>query len=931
MPENNNMLNKLTIKNCLILIVACSAVVSVSLSALGLIGMQKTNTGLRTVYLDRVVPTGQLAEIQRRQLTNVRALANASFFKSDISNTLAVIDDNISQISRQWGIYMATNLTPEEEQLAKRFAADRARFVSEGLKPALKLLETGDNTALQKHIKEVVEPLYIPCDKGIQSLIQLQLTVAEQEYESAQSRFLVLLSISLIFGAGGLAVLAFIASALIRHISRSLFTAQEVAAAIAAGNLDSSIDTSQQNEIGALLRSMKTMQDSINVFFAELNTMAQKHAEGWVKEQLDPLKFSGTYSRMAQEINELIQSRIAINRKLLGIVTQYAKGDFSMDMDVLPGETLVITETMNNAKQTFLKVNNEIKLLVAAGAQGDFSKRTQADRFEFMFKDILNDLNTLMETCDVGFNDVLRVSDALAQGDLTQTITRDYPGALGAMKTGVNSTIQTLNFFFAELNTMAQKHAEGWVKEQLDPLKFSGTYSRMAQEINELIQSRIAINRKLLGIVTQYAKGDFSMDMDVLPGETLVITETMNNAKQTFLKVNNEIKLLVAAGAQGDFSKRTQADRFEFMFKDILNDLNTLMETCDVGFNDVLRVSDALAQGDLTQTITRDYPGALGAMKTGVNSTILNLEEMVTAIQDSASAINMASKEVTAGNNDLSHRTEEQAASLEQTASSLEELTSTVNANTESAKQANQLAKGASEVALKGVEVIGEVVVTMGSINESARKISEIITVIDGIAFQTNILSLNAAVEAARAGEHGRGFAVVADEVRKLAQRAAVAAGEIKGLIGDSEMKVAQGGKMVGHAGKTMEEIVDAIRNVTVIVSHIAEASIEQNCGLSQINQAVSQMDLVTQQNAALVEQAAASAEAMQEQTENLSMMAARFKVNNINSGRKSENRVYPMLEKLRSSAEHYNPSYKRTLQEKPELKLANNDEWDEF
>ncbi|MGJ0515405.1 MAG: methyl-accepting chemotaxis protein [Methylomicrobium sp.] len=926
------MFNKFTIKKSLILIVACSAALAMFMGALGLVGIQKTNAGLRSVYLDRVVPASQLSEIQRRQLANIRAITKASFIDGNTSDTIASINENIKQISRIWDVYMTTYLTSEEAKFARQFAADRKRFVAEGLKPALEILKTGDKVALQTHIKEVVERLYVPCEKGIQSLIQLQLDVARQEYESAQNRFRILLTVSIAVCILGLALLVFIANTLIRSISRSLQTAQQAAAAIAAGNLDSSFDTSQQNEIGALLRSMKTMQDSINFFFAELNSMAQKHAQGWVKERLDAAKFAGTYSRMADEINELIQSHIAINRQLLGIVTQYAKGDFSMDMAVLPGETRVITETMNSAKQTFLEVNNEISMLVEAGAKGDFSKRSDASRFEFMFRDILNNLNSLMETCDVGFNDVLRVADALSKGDLTQTITRDYPGALGAMKTGINSTIETINFFVAELNSMAQKHAQGWVKERLDAAKFAGTYSRMADEINELIQSRIAINRRLLGIVTQYAKGDFSMDMDVLPGETRVITETMNSAKQTFLEVNNEISMLVEAGAKGDFSKRSDADRFEFMFRDILNNLNSLMETCDVGFNDVLRVADALAQGDLTQAISRDYPGALGAMKTGINSTVENLKEMVSAIQESAYAINGASKEITAGNNDLSHRTEEQAASLEQTAASMEELASTVNANTESAKQANHLAQGASDVASKGVEVVGQVVKTMDSISESARKITEIIAVIDSIAFQTNILSLNAAVEAARAGEHGRGFAVVADEVRKLAQRAAAEAGEIKGLIGDSETKVAEGGKLVAHAGKTMEDIVEAIQKVTTIVSHISEASIEQNGGLNQINQAISQMDLVTQQNAALVEQAAAAAEAMQEQTETLTQMAGRFNVGNESRSR-SATKVYsmPKSESVKIYPKEHRQSYKKSMSAKSELKLINNTEWDEF
>ncbi len=243
--------------------------------------------------------------------------------------------------------------------------------------------------------------------------------------------------------------------------------------------------------------------------------------------------------------------------------------------------------------------------------------------------------------------------------------------------------------------------------------------------------------------------------------------------------------------------------------------------------------------------------------------------KMVGVLKDvhvSMSTVNDAAGEIAAGNLDLSQRTEEQAASLQETASSMEELTSTVKQNAENARQANHLALGASSVAVKGGNVVGNVVGTMSSINESSKKIVDIISVIDGIAFQTNILALNAAVEAARAGEQGRGFAVVATEVRNLAQRSAAAAKEIKTLIGDSVEKVGIGTKLVDDAGKTMEEIVESVKRVTDIMSEITAASEEQSHGIEQVNQAIAQMDQVTQQNAGLVEEAAAAAELLRSQ-----------------------------------------------------------------
>jgi methyl-accepting chemotaxis protein len=292
-----------------------------------------------------------------------------------------------------------------------------------------------------------------------------------------------------------------------------------------------------------------------------------------------------------------------------------------------------------------------------------------------------------------------------------------------------------------------------------------------------------------------------------------------------------------------------------------------------------LQVANTVAAGDLTSHIevtTKDETGQLlQALKT-MNE---NLARTVMTVRSGTETIATASNEIAAGNLDLSSRTEQQAGSLEETASSMEELTSTVKQNAENARQANTLAEAASQVAERGGRVIGDVVGTMDRINGSAGKIADIIGVIDGIAFQTNILALNAAVEAARAGEQGRGFAVVATEVRNLAQRSAAAAKEIKGLIGDSTDAVQAGSKLVGEAGATMQEIVESVRRVTDIMSEISAASAEQTAGIEQINEAITQMDQVTQQNAALVEEAAAASASMQEQAANLTRAVSVFQV----------------------------------------------------
>ncbi len=295
--------------------------------------------------------------------------------------------------------------------------------------------------------------------------------------------------------------------------------------------------------------------------------------------------------------------------------------------------------------------------------------------------------------------------------------------------------------------------------------------------------------------------------------------------------------------------------------------------------NEAITIANAVASGDLTSQIDVTSTNETGRLLQALKAMNDNLVDLVSKVRVSTESISTATGEIASGNSDLSQRTEEQASSLEETASSMEELTSTVRQNADNARQANQLAAGASEVAVKGGAVVGQVVQTMSSINESSKKIVEIISVIDGIAFQTNILALNAAVEAARAGEQGRGFAVVATEVRTLAQRSAAAAKEIKELINDSVGKVEEGTRLFDEAGSTMDEIVSAVKRVTDIMSEISAASQEQSSGIEQVNQAVTQMDEVTQQNAALVEEAAAAAESMKEQAHVLSQAVTIFKL----------------------------------------------------
>ena len=497
------------------------------------------------------------------------------------------------------------------------------------------------------------------------------------------------------------------------------------------------------------------------------------------------------------------------------------------------------------------------------------------------------------------------------------------------------SNPETQEFFQKAITAQSKQITE--IQKSLEDRINSDKEKELFAEVAKKRSTYVDIRKSILEVKTSgnIAEANQMIDAKMVPA----LDAYVDSVKDVLAHYENEVKLADESIA-ADYQSGRMTMIIGALVAILLGAIIAWRLTSGITrpLKEALVLAESVADGDLTARSslppTQDEAGLLLSALTSMQE---NLARTVSQIRMGTDTIATASSEIASGNLDLSSRTEQQASSLEETASSMEELTSTVKQNADNSRQANQLAVAASAVAVKGGAVVSQVVDTMGAINSSAKKIVDIIGVIDGIAFQTNILALNAAVEAARAGEQGRGFAVVATEVRNLAQRSAAAAKEIKALIGDSVEKVDAGSKLVAEAGTTMEEIVDGVKRVADIMAEITAASQEQSDGIEQVNQAVSQMDQVTQQNAALVEEAAAAAESLQDQAKTLAQAVSVFRVDASYTGMQAE-APRRTVQSTAKRAPIAAPAKKTSLaapERKPAapIKPASNggDDWEEF
>lgn len=559
----------------------------------------------------------------------------------------------------------------------------------------------------------------------------------------------------------------------------------------------------------------------------------------------------------------------------------------------------------------------------------------------------------------------------LASGDLSKRVDGTYTGAYNTIKNDINSVNETLNELITEMNHMSLEHDAGDIDVMIASTKFQGAFKEMAEGVNDMVGDHIAVNKNAMATVKSFGEGDFSAPLERFPGKQVFINDTIEQVRKNLQAVIADVDLLSEAGVAGKLSTRVDANRHKGDFRKIVEEINSTLDAFINPLSVAAECVERISRGDIPPIITENYNGDFNTIKNnlntcikainalvsdtnklaqaasdglvntradahshdgefrkiveGLNATLQTIVAPIVAVKESAEAINTAANEISSGNVILSQRIEDQASSLERAASNMDNLAHTVKQNAENAKLANQMATSASEVAIKGGVVVREVITTMSAINESSHKISEIISVIDGIAFQTNILALNAAVEAARAGEQGRGFAVVASEVRNLAQRSASAAKDIKGLIVDSVRKAEEGSKQVESAGSTMQEVVSSVQSVTTIMGEIATASAQQSTEIDQVNQSVTTMDEVTHKNAALVKEATAAAESLVEQAASLIETVSAFKLDEeeSSSARKKSTNV--------AKAEFISAQQSSKLLQLPAKSVSKNSDWSEF
>lgn len=620
-----------------------------------------------------------------------------------------------------------------------------------------------------------------------------------------------------------------------RSITTPLKQALTLSQHIANGEFISQDAPTTNDETGKLLREMQRMQSTIQSIVQSLNEMSSQHRDGMIDYRIDSQPFHGAYQQLTTGINQMVEEHILAQTKSLQVVTAFGQGDFNQPLETFPGQRSYINQSIEQVRQNFNLLMDDVHTLSQAAEQGQLNIRVDVSRHQGEFQQIVAGFNQTLDAVVVPLQTTARYLDQMAAGHIPTQIEEHFVGDFNLMQTSLKHCTSAIHQLISDVHHLASAAQQGQLNTRVDVEAHAGDFQKIIQGINQTLDAVVSPLHVAADCVKRIAAGD-------IPAP-----------------IHNQY--------HGDF-------------KVLINNLNTCILAVNRLVEDTRQIAVEAQQGKLYSRV--DVTTHAGDFREALQGSQEILQRMVAPIQtvkQAAETIHVAAAEIEKGNNDLSRRTETQANALQETSANLETLTNNIKQTAEHAQQASLQASQANQMALQGGEAFNALTTTMQGINETSAQIAQITGVIDSIAFQTNILALNAAVEAARAGEEGRGFAVVAGEVRNLAKRSAASAKEIKELIAASVSQTNASAKQVSQAGHTMHEIVHAVEQVSHSIQAISEASGQQSSGLEQIYESMTSIDETTQQNAALVEEAAAAAESMLEQVHTLVESVNQFKI----------------------------------------------------
>ncbi len=682
---------------------------------------------------------------------------------------------------------------------------------------------------------------------------------------------------------------------------------------ISKGDIPPKIEEEYKGDFNEIKNNLNGTIDVMSGLLAETNKLITATKNGQLDVRANSQKFVGDWGSLVQGVNDLVDAMVAPLNVTAEYVDRISKGDIPPKIvDEYKGDFNEIKNNLNGTIDVMSGLLAETNKLITATKNGQLDVRANSQKFVGDWGSLVQGINDLVDAMVAPLNVTAEYVDRISKGDIPPLITDNYNGDFNEIKQNLNTLIHNLSDYISEMENMSRQHDLGDIDIVMDVAKFQGAYHNMAVGVNQMVNGHISVKKMSMGIVSEYGEGNFDKICPDLPGKKAFIKDTLDELRANLINFNNEINGLTKSAKNGDLSARGNAANYAGGWADLVEGVNDLMQAVVEPVEEATHVLQVMATGDLTKRMTGNYKGDHQVLKNNVNKVTESLNSLLFQVQDTVKITANSSEEITSTSESLAAATQEQSAQSDEVASAVEQMSRTVTENAMSASRTADVAQKNGDIAKEGGQVVKQTILKMrdianvvqksaeniGKLGESSKQIGEIISVIDDIADQTNLLALNAAIEAARAGEQGRGFAVVADEVRKLAERTTEATKQIANMIkgiqeetseavkamNKGNEEVSSGIDLADKAGESLEEILSSTTDVMDMVNQIAAASEEQSATSEQISKNVQSISKVTSESASRIENVARSAEELSRLTNDLFTLMKRFKISSSNT-----------------------------------------------